>query len=707
MMDLQVAVSLFDQQRYFDVLLAVRQKSSVQQPSSALLKIAADSAKALDVPELAENYYCEAAKRFVAEDCFEEALACYQQALVIRPDGALFMLNIGLLFFEKGRLDEAEPYFRRVMVAEPQRADVHNLLGNLLNARQCLEEAESAYLQALALNPDYAEAYNNLGNLCKGLGRQAEAEAHYKKAIVLKADFFEAYNNYAFLLQNTDRTDEALACFREAITVNPGYAMGYNNIGALLHKLGRFEEAQSHYRQALALQPKYPEARFNLGLLLLALGHFSEGWCAYEARYHPLRKDRRYPRPVYPFPQWQGEALTGKTILVWGEQGLGDQIQFCRYLSLLKLAGAATVVFVCDKALTSLFSDLEGADLVVDTKAAIPWCDYWVFLLSLPHHYQTQLPTIPATIPYLRATTTQLQALQPLLCQFTDLKVGLCWKGSTVYAQDSERSPGLEVFTPLFAISGARFFTLLPNSRHEFLDATGLVGVDMGHEVDQYTGAFEETAALIAQLDLVITSDTSIAHLAGALGRPTWLVLPYQADWRWMYERTDSPWYPTLRLFRQTQAGDWQSLFERVSKELRHFIKPNQVPNSTALLSPTSTGELLDKITILQIKAEMITDADKVFNVRHELAVLQDIVVSANIEANVLALMEPLREINKQLWAIEDDIRDCERQLDFGAVFVRLARQVYQTNDQRAALKREINSLSHSELCEEKSYATY
>lgn len=377
------------------------------------------------------------------------------------------------------------------------------------------------------------------------------------------------------------RFAEAEAAYRRALEIRPDYAEAHNNLGYLLRLTKRFAEAEAAYRQALAIKPDYAEARWSLGLLLLYLGRLAEGWPLYEARHHEGNSAKdRIVRPALSYPQWQGESLGGKSILVHWEQGFGDQIQFVRYLPLLKTMGARHVTLVCGTRLRSLFDGVDGADAVLtaDEVAKAPVHDYWVFLLSLPLHLATTLDSIPAKIPYLRPTEDRLRTWLPRL-PTEGLRVGLVWKGGTAYANDRNRSlPSLAVMAPLWDVPGIRFVSL-QKGQGEDEGAAPPLGQPLTHLGTDVEG-FADDAAIIAQLDLVISVDTAIAHLAGALGKPCWILLPsIDTDWRWLDERPDSPWYPgTTRLFRQSHPDDWAPTMREVAEALRHFPQDRSSP---------------------------------------------------------------------------------------------------------------------------------
>ena len=341
-------------------------------------------------------------------------------------------------------------------------------------------------------------------------------------------------------------------------------------------------------------------------------------------------------------------------------------------------------------------------------------------MLDIPFHLGTRLNNIPADIPYLTANPVRVEQVAAQLAGIEGIKVGLCWKGNVNYSADAQRSFDLATLLPLFRVAGARFFSLQQGARAEFLSAADPCGVDLGHEIDTVGPSFQETAALIMHLDLVITCDTSIGHLAAALGKPVWVLLPFVSDWRWMERREDSPWYPNTRLFRQSEKDNWPALIDRVAQRLREVIigtsalvwelRPpadsTMQKSDNVIEAQISIGELLDKITILEIKAQQITDRKRHYNVAKELSALKAVVDSSvKLDQRIVELMNGLRDVNKALWNIEDAIRECEKCQDFGHLFIDLARSVYKKNDQRASLKRQINELTGSELVEEKSYA--
>lgn len=492
-----------------------------------------------------------------------EALRVAREGLVHCPDSPMLWEAVAVCSTTLGDHLTAVEAWQQVLERRPQAAEVCNELGAALLHVERYGEAETVLRRGLALAPDDAALLANCGLACEGLGRWAEAEALQRRAALLEPEAAEVLRNLAGIVERNGQTEEALALYARAIALAPDDPVGHANLGVLLADLGRFREAEDSLRQALALQPDYQHGRMNLGQLLLRLGCYEEGWLLHEGRHYIHRRLLDAPTSC---PPWQGESLAGRRILVLPEQGFGDQIQFCRYLSWLKAQGAARVSLVCPPELRRLFATLAGVDRLLtpaEAQAALPGEDCWTFLMSLPALAQTTLATIPAAVPYL-ASPPGAAPLPTTGC----LRVGLVWRGNPRHSNDRERSlPGLEALQALRALGGVEFFSLQ-------LGAEAAVWPDGEPLRDLVAGIgdFADTAALLQQLDLLVSVDTAVAHLAGALGRPCWLLLPhYKCDWRWLCEREDSPWYPTLRLFRQPRRGDWATPVARMATSLAAF----------------------------------------------------------------------------------------------------------------------------------------
>ncbi len=429
-------------------------------------------------------------------------------------------------------------------------------------------DAETYWREAIRLKPDYDHAHYNLGVLLHGLGRSEQAESSYRDALAIRPDYVEAHHNLCSLLKTSDRLSEAEAACREALAILPGSAVIHHDLGTVLMELGRLHDAEAAFRQALAIQPDYADAKAKLGALLLATGRFAEGWPLYEARYDKTLTGRTSFAPEFSYPQWRGESLQGKAVLVWQEQGFGDMIQFGRYLALLKARGAAWITLACAPVLHGLFDTLGYIDAVVDGQSELARAEYdfWTLPLSVPFCLGTTLESIPDAV-YLRPAAERAEKWRERLAPLSGLRVGLVWKGHPGHGNDAHRSlPSLEILAPLLELPGVSFVSLQKGQGEDELQSlsAGRAVLDFARDIRD----FADSAAVIAQLDLVVCVDTAVAHLAGALGKPCWVLLPARGtDWRWMRERTDSPWYPgTVRLFRQSRAGDWVSVAEAVAK---------------------------------------------------------------------------------------------------------------------------------------------
>lgn len=460
--------------------------------------------------------------------------------------------------------------------AETSEQDATRLIeeGHVLEAEGRIDEAVQCYLNAIRLAPNPARAHLNHGNVLLLKGDLKGALEAFRTAIKHKPDYAGAYYNMGNALLGNGQLDEVAASYRSALDIQPDYAEVHCVLGIALRERGQINGAISCFRRAIEIDPDLAEARYNLGSLLLSLGQYAEAWPEYEARYHPNINGRYIILPSVPYPQWQGEPLTGKSLVIWPEQGFGDEIQFARYIPLLKTRGVSSITLVCKPPLKALLGTLEGVDAVIPQSeaASLPFHDYWTFSMSLPLHFTTTVETIPAQLPYLSVLPERLELWRARLPSGR-LKVGLVWKGSAGHKNDANRSlPSLSILAPLWSVRGVTFVSLQKGQGEEEAVAppTGQPIVNMGSGIQD----FADTAAIVAQLDLVICIDTVIAHLAGALSKPSWVLLPASGtDWRWLREQTDSPWYPgVMRLFRQTNAGDWAATIGEVAQALETWV---------------------------------------------------------------------------------------------------------------------------------------
>ena len=496
-----------------------------------------------------------------AAGCPERAAASFERAVELNPGYAEAWTNLGNLRLAQGRLDEAIVCHRQAIAAQPGYVEAWCNLGIALGARRQPDdpkEARAAFDRALELNPGFAEAHNNLGLLLQDGGETQRALAEFDRALSLRPDYAEAHNNRGFALESQGSLDEATEEYDRALRLKPDYAEAHNNRGGLLQAHGRLAEATECYDRALALKPDFPIAHYNRALLSLLLGDFQAGFREYEWRWRFL------PRRDLPFPLWHGEPLPGKRILLHAEQGLGDAIQFLRYVPLVAVAGGEVVLEV-SKPLMRLAQEIPEVSRVLSFSEPPPECDWHCPLMSLPLAFDTRLDSIPARVPYLAVPEAARRKADTLQMAGSGLRVGLVWAGNPKHKKDRDRSIPFRMLERLSSANGVSFFSLQMDAAAEDLAyANNLCVTDLAPEIEDLA----DTAALLERLDLLISVDTGVAHMAGALGVPAWVLLPFAPDWRWLLERADSPWYPSLRLFRQPRPGDWASVLETVHAAL-------------------------------------------------------------------------------------------------------------------------------------------
>jgi tetratricopeptide (TPR) repeat protein len=496
-----------------------------------------------------------------------EAIESYRRAVELKPDFAEAYDHLGVALSEQGCSDEAIDSHRRAIELAPDYAGAYNNLAIALGAESRFDEAITNYRQALSLEPDLADAHYNLANVLREQRRYEEAITSYNRAIELRPDHAEAYNNLGRTFKECGRLGEAIQKCEKAIALNPRLAEAHNNRGLLLKARGRHGEAIESYEKAIQLRPDYANAHWNYSLALLSDGRFAEGWEEYQWR----RKaklgailDSQRERPG----SWDGSPFSGKRLLIRYEQGMGDCLQFVRYAPMVKALGG-TVIFETLEPLLGLLEGFEGIDELAeaspDGQPAVEF-DLDVFMLDLPRVLGTTAETIPADIPYLYTDPAKADVWSQKLAG-DGFKVGIVWAGSPLHSDDANRSCTLEHFEPLGQIDGVQLFGLQKGAAAAQTERLrgGMPFENLGDELKN----FADTAAVISNLDLVVSVDTAVLHLAGAVGKEVWALLPFEADWRWLRQRDDSPWYPTMKLFRQSRPGDWDGVFDCVAAELR------------------------------------------------------------------------------------------------------------------------------------------
>lgn len=501
-----------------------------------------------------------------------EALTDFAKALELRPDYVEAHVNSGIALMRLNRLDNALAAFDAAIGYMGSCAAAHLNRGHVLEKLGRRQDALQAYDKAAILDPSDASAHYNRACLLVGAKLYEEALVALDTAIRLEPRHSEAYNNRGNVLIALGRLEDALASLDRAIALNPKNAEAYTNRGNVLRELNRPEESVVSYDKALAIIPDYAEALANKAISLLQLGDFINGWKLYEARWKceiPKRAFLNFSEETlqrFNRTAWLGqENISGRTLIVHAEQGLGDTIQFCRYLPLLKMYGAQ-VLFEVPEVLHGLVAGLNAGVELLGPKSSLPDFDWHTPLMSLPLIFGTELHSIPAEIPYLSVDPAKAAHWRQKLGVKNVPRIGLAWSGNPEHTNDRNRSMALLQLAPLLALP-FEFHALQKEIRPS--DARHLADLPMLQTHRTELEDFTDTAALIGEMDLVISVDTSVAHLAGALGKPVWLMLPHVAEWRWLIGREDTPWYPTARLYRQEKRGDWASLIQSIGAALQ------------------------------------------------------------------------------------------------------------------------------------------
>lgn len=532
---------------------------------------------------------------------FHDAIACFDRAIQMQPNSADAHSNMGLAMMDLGQVDQAERYVARACQLGPNRADLHLKLCMIRHTQGNPHGAVMAGQKAVELVPDSAEAWSNLsialagakkhdqaleaanramqiapgnaaiqanvGYVHERAGRLDQAEAAYLKAIEIEPNFSQPHRSLAAMYDGMDRVDESIARIQKSLELSPRDPEGWTNMSGLKRRARDYDGALAAAERAVQINPSNPNAHGNLGLSLLALGQYERGFAEYEWRW---RCDN-FTTPAREFsqPMWDGSDPTGRIIFVHSEQGFGDMLQFARYVPMLAERGA-TVYFEAAIPLRSLLQKLTGVAKVITAGTRPPDFDLHIPLLSLPRIFKTTFDTIPSNVPYITVDEARHAHWKAKIQAAGEgFKVGIVWAGNV--KPDVGRTCPIAHFAPLAAIDGVTFVSLQKRETPPSMEAPpeGMRFVDVSADLKD----FADTASAMANLDLILTIDTAAAHLAGALGRPTWTLLPWAADWRWLNDRSDSPWYPTMRLFRQPARGDWDSVVNQIAEELRASTK--------------------------------------------------------------------------------------------------------------------------------------
>jgi tetratricopeptide (TPR) repeat protein len=498
----------------------------------------------------------------------DDSISAFHRAIALRPDDAESHSNLGVALGKKGRTGEAIAAFHRAITLRGNYAEAYENLGVALGNKGQLDNAIAAYRQAIALNPNLPQAQNYLGFALIEKGQLDEAIAALEQAVTLRPGYTEALSNLGVALYNRGQPEQAVAVYRQAIAHNPNLSEVYNNLGSALMDVGRLDEAVAAFRQAISLNPSFAEAHHNLSFALLQQGDFQIGWREHEWR---LKCKNSSAARNFDHVQWDGSPLEARSILLHVEQGVGDTIHFIRYLPLVARQ-AGKVIVECQPELRRLFESQAWKCSVVVRGEPLPHFDVHCPLPSLPLAFGTTLETIPNSTPYLKPDPMLIENWrQKIDYSGPQLKVGLVWAGNPEFKKDRTRSLDLQRLAPLAQVRDVQFFSFQkgPAAKQMSKAPEGLNLIDLARDLND----FADTAAAISLMDLVITTDTSVPHLAGALGKTVWVMLEFMPYCRWLLDREDSPWYPTMRLFRQPSPGDWDSVLARVVDALSHLVK--------------------------------------------------------------------------------------------------------------------------------------
>ena len=494
---------------------------------------------------------------------FTDALVGFDRVLAINPNHVEALTHRAGPLYELRRHEEAVATCERAIAVNPGHAVAHYNRGVALAALGRTAEAAASYRRAIALKPDYGEALFNLARSLEDLRRFDEALGHSDTLLAIDARHFRAWNNRGNVLLKMGRHADAMACYDRAISIDPGYGEAYYNKGNALLELERAAEALSYFQKAVALRGDHPDIPFNEGIARLLMGDLRGGLQGYEGRFQKTEQPPRIRQ--FSKPRWTGDDISRKRILLHSEQGLGDTIQFARYVPQVARR-AAEVILEVQMPLKALLAKLDGVSRIYAYGEPLPAFDTHQYLLSLGAVFKTDLDTIPAEVPYLAAPADRAMKWKQRLPSPRGPRVGLVWAGNPDYSADAMRSIGLARLAPILSVPGVQFVSLHREVRAE--DAPHLRNAPHVIHFGAELADFADTAAVVAQLDLVIGSDTAVIHLAGALAKPVWLLTKFSPDWRWLLDREDNPWYPTFKLYRQPRIGDWESVVARVRQDL-------------------------------------------------------------------------------------------------------------------------------------------
>lgn len=531
----------------------------------------ADYDKAIKLRANYTNAYNNRGNVYKTLKRYEEALSSYEDAIKLNPRHAKAYYNRGVILKEQKKYSEAFASYQQAIALNSNYVDAYNNCGNVLIDLQKFEEAIVCFQKAIEINPNYAYAYNGLGNVLMELKRFDEALLNYEKAIALNSDSPDPHNGKSNALQELKRFDDAVSGYEKAISLNPDAADTYANRGLAMQGMKNFDEALQNFDKAIELNPELADPYWNKALLKILKGEYEEGWQLYE--YRRYKQDLKGSYPIYEQPLWLGqESVAGKILYIYPEQGFGDFIQFCRYVPLVENLGAKVILKV-PNALYAMIKTMGLNARIVRNDEKVDEFDFHCPIMSLPLAFKTTVETIPNKIPYFFSDQFKKNYWERKLAYASNsLKVGLVWSGSKDHKKDHDRSLRLAQLEPILDLP-VTFYSLQKEVREQ--DKITLSKLSQIQQYHEELNDFSDTAAMVDCLDLVISVDTSVAHLAGAMGKHVWILISYLPDYRWMLDREDTPWYQTARLFRQANVGDWNSAILNVRKALEELLTSN------------------------------------------------------------------------------------------------------------------------------------
>jgi len=716
--------------------------------------------------------YIKLAKNLKRENHTDQAINYYKKALEISPNDVNANFELAGILYSEGKTKEAIKYYEKSIELSPSCSQAYFNTALCFIQTKETEKAITHLKKAIELNPSYTRAYRQLGILLHNHKRDSEAIQYFKKALQIQPDSFSIMLLLGKALKNMDKLPEAIQYFRQALEKNPNnlsailevansmnmlctdeesleeaielYKKALNidpslnsvryNIAYTLKRIGKIDEALPYYNEVLKINPEYAQARFSRALAFLTLGDFDSGWKEYEWRWQAYRETpKKFSEPI-----WDGSNPAGKRILLIAEQGLGDTFQFIRYAQILKNLGA-TVIVQTQKPLATLLPLCDYIDEVVPRGAPLPQFDCYSYLMTMPLILKTNVNTVPDNIPYISADPNLIQLWKEKLSSDKNFKIGICWQGNQSYRTQalkhavSAKSMHVGQFKPLAEIPGVSLYCLQKMSGEEQLNEIDFKVHTFGDDFDKSHGRFMDTAAIIKNLDLVVSVDTSICHLSAALGTKVWTILPKPADWRWMLEITSTPWYPNMTLFRQTKIGDWKSIMQQIANKLSTALVPEtEISNieSTSLETSNTTSshipveqtdsteeinkpneqdpisfidmnnmafeEVLDKLIIARMKYE-IKNSQSLLNeietLEERIKDLASIYLTKQSTNKLEDLTDQLCDVNKQLIKVDEKNSKMKDRSIFNKEFIDLTKKAQYIYNLKNYIKKQIRDV--------------